>query len=185
MTARRGRVGLAVSVVVLAAGATVAGQAAGDGDATRARSLAVAREIVQAARYATLATVAEGADPRARVVDPFPPDDDFTIWVATNPRSRKVAELKASPRVTLLYFNAAGAEYVGVRGRATLVTDPIEKAAHWKDEWAAFYAGGPRGPNYLLIKVVPTALEIVSPGRGFDTDPVTWRPFTLQLGPPR
>ena len=144
------------------------------------RALAVAREIIAGARFATLATVA-GSEPRARIVDPAPPDADFTIWVATNPRTRKVAELKRSPRIALLYFNAGGGEYVNVEGTATLVTRLDEIAAHWHDAWTPFYPGGVRGPNVVLIRVVPSRLEIVSPARDFDTDPATWRPFVVDL----
>ena len=173
----------AVALTVLAAPAMAQPVAAAA--PPREHALAVAREIIAAARYATLATVAGSHDPRARIVEPFPPDAGFAIFVATNPRSRKVAELQRVPQVTLLYFNAAGAEYVAVRGTATLVRDPEVKAAHWKDEWATFYEGGPRGPNYLLIKVSPSQLEIVSPSRGFDTDKATWRPYIVELRPGR
>lgn len=149
---------------------------------TRQQALAAGRAIVLAARYATLATVSADGAPRVRVVDPASPEDDFTIWIATNPRSRKVGELARSPRVTLLYFNAGGAEYVNVEGTATLVSNPDEIAAHWREAWTPFYQGGPRGRNVVLLRVVPSRLEIVSPARGFDTDPETWRPYTLELG---
>jgi len=65
--------------------------------------------------------------PQARIVDPFAPEADFTIWVATNPLTRKVAEIRQDPRVTLLYFNAAAAEYVTVLGTATLVSDSASR----------------------------------------------------------
>jgi general stress protein 26 len=150
--------------------------------AGQGRALATARAIVLAARYATLATVSADGAPRARVVDPASPEDDFTIWIATNPRSRKVGELARSPRVTLLYFNAGGAEYVNVEGTATLVSNPDEIAEHWREAWTPFYPGGPLGRNVVLLRVVPSRLEIVSPARGFDTDPDTWRPFAIELG---
>lgn len=147
----------------------------------RDRALDAARAIAQAARFATLSTVSADGAPRARIVDPAPPDERFTVWVATNPRSRKVVEMAASPRVSLLYFNAGGGEYVLLEGTAALVTDPEEKAAHWRDAWTAFYPGGARGPNAALVRIEATRLEIVSPARGFDTDPVTWRPFAVDL----
>lgn len=147
----------------------------------RDRALEAARAIVQTARFATLSTVSADGAPRARIVDPAPPDERFTVWVATNPRSRKVEDVRASRRVTLLYFNAGGGEYVLLEGAATLVTDPDERAAHWRDAWTAFYPGGARGPNVVLVRIEATRLEVVSPARGFDTDPVTWRPFAVDL----
>jgi general stress protein 26 len=81
----------------------------------------------------------------------------------------------------LLYFNAAAAEYVTVLGTATLVADSAEKARHWKAEWAAYYKDGPRGDGYLLIRVRPTRLEVVSPRHGLVNDPKTWRPILVGM----
>lgn len=148
---------------------------------TREAALAAARAIVAAARYATLVTLAEDGRPQARLVDPQPPDDRFTVWVATNPRTRKVAELRRDPRVTLLFANARDGEYVTLHGTATLVTDAAEKARHWSPAWDAFYTGGPSSEAVVLIRVAAQRLEVVSPGRGIDSDPVTWRPFTVVL----
>jgi general stress protein 26 len=114
-------------------------------------------------------------------VDPFAPDSAFVIWIATNPLTRKVTEIRRDSRVTLLYFNAAADEFVTVLGTATLVADSSEKAQHWKAEWAAFYKDGPRGDSYLLIRVRPTRLEVVSPRHGLTNDPRTWRPVVLDM----
>ncbi len=103
------------------------------------------------------------------------------MWIATNRLTRKVAQIRQDPRVTLLYFNAAAAEYVTVLGTATLVTDSSEKAAHWKEEWADYFKGGPGGEDYLLLRVRPTQLEVLSPGRGLVPDPITWRPVTVDM----
>lgn len=148
---------------------------------TREAGLGAARAVMAAARYATLVTLAEDGRPQARLVDPQPPDDRFTVWVATNPRTRKVAELRRDPRVTLLFANASAGEYVTLHGTATLVTDAAEKARHWSPAWDAFYAGGPSSETVVLIRVAAQRLEVVSPGRGIDSDPVTWRPFTVVL----
>jgi general stress protein 26 len=114
-------------------------------------------------------------------VDPFVPEADFTIWIATNPLTRKVVEIRRDPRVTLLYFNAAAGAYVTVLGAAMLVADSAEKIRHWKEEWAAYYKDGPRGDGYLLIRVRPTRLEVVSPSHGLVNDPKTWRPILLDM----
>ncbi|TFG51499.1 MAG: pyridoxamine 5'-phosphate oxidase family protein [Gemmatimonadales bacterium] len=101
--------------------------------------VAAAKDVMQTARYSTLVTIGEDGQPQARIVDPFAPEADLIVWIGTNPLTRKVAEIRQNPRVTLLYFNAAAAEYVTIHGTATLVTDSSEKARHWKDEWAAYY----------------------------------------------
>jgi general stress protein 26 len=129
------------------------------------------------ARYAFLVTI--GADGRAesRIVDPFAPEADWTIWVGTNPVSRKVGQIRANPRVTLSYWDAGSMGFVTVLGDATLVDDPAEKAKHWKPEWKQFYADENRGADYLLIRFVPLRLEMVSYADGLVNDPQTWRPI--------
>ena len=168
---------LLVHGVAAAAGAQVAPLAA----PSRLQVISAAQEIIKEARYATLVTLGDDGRPQARIVDPFAPEADFSIWIATNPLTRKVSEVRRDSRVTLLYFNAVAGEYVTVPGTATLVADSAEKARHWKEEWAAFYKGGPLGDGYLLIRVRPTRLEVVSPRRGLVNDPETWRPVMVEM----
>src|SRR4051812_22449684 len=148
---------------------------------SREEIIAAARDVMTAARYATLVTIGSDGRPQARIVDPFVAERDLTIWVATNPLTRKAADIKRDGRVTLLYFDAAASEYVTVIGNATLVADSATKAKHWKTDWAAFYKGGPLGGDYLLIRVRPTRLEVVAPNHGVLNDPVTWRPATIEI----
>jgi len=147
----------------------------------RAQVVAAARAIIQEARYCTLITLGPGGQPQARIVDPFLPDSDLTIWIATNPATRKVEEIQRDPRVTLLYFNPGALEYVTVLGSATLDTDSLQKAAHWKPEWAGLWRNQNRGDDYLLLRVRPSRLEVVSTSRGMRNDPQTWRPVILEM----
>ena len=107
-------------------------------------------------------------------MDPFPPDQDFTIWLATNPESRKVVQLKKNAKVILYYTDPTNNGYVAVYGKAALVNDAHEKARHWKEEWRPYYPN--RDSHYLLIKVVPTYLEVINYKRGFKGDAKTWQP---------
>lgn len=150
-------------------------------DTTRARIIAAAADVMQSARYATLITIGEEGRPQARIVDPFAPESGLTIWIATNALTRKVQEIRADPRVTLLYFNATASEYVTLLGRAELVTDSAARAHHWKEDWTSFYKDRNRGSDYLLIRVRPFRIEISSPRHHLMNDPVTWRPVILDL----
>lgn len=149
----------------------------------RAKVVAAAREVMEKARYCTLVTLGDDGYPQARVVDPFPPEDELTVWIATNPRTRKVADVRRNPRVTLLYFDAAAQAYATLVGRAQVVTDAAEKAKRWKKDWAHFYKDENRGDDYVLIRVRPVRLEIVSGAHGLTNDPRTWRPVTVQWRP--
>jgi general stress protein 26 len=140
-----------------------------------------AREVMQAARYCALITLDASGRPQARTMDAFPPEADMTVWLATNPKSRKVEQIRKDPRVTLYYFDASSQSYVTLFGRARLVDDVAEKGKRWKDDWKAFYPD--RDASYLLMSVAPERLEILSPKRGIANDPVTWTPSSVDLGP--
>jgi len=107
-------------------------------------------------------------------MDPFASDEDMVVWLGTNPRSRKVAEIRRNARVTLYYFDRDEQAYVTISGIARLVNDPKEKEKRWKDEWKDFYPN--RATDYLLIAVKPERLEVVSVKKGIVGDPKTWRP---------
>lgn len=143
--------------------------------------LSAAREVMDSARYATLVTIGPDGHPQARIMDPFPAESDFTIYAATNARSRKAAEMLADSRVTLLYFDRAGGSYVSVLGRAELVRDSTTRARYWKEEWATFYQDRNLGDDYLLIRVRPFRLEVSSERHGIRNDAVTWRPAIMKL----
>lgn len=110
-------------------------------------------------------------------MDPFPPNGDMVIWLGTNSHSRKVAEIRRRPRVTLYYFDRESEAYVTIHGIARLVNDRNEKARHWKDEWQAFYPN--RDKDYLLIEVRPLKLEVVNTKKGILGNPRTWLPPTV------
>lgn len=144
--------------------------------------LKAAREVIGAARYATLSTIDDlGGYPYSRIVDPFEPEGDFTIWIGTNAGTRKVEQVARNPRVSLLYFDAPRQHYVALTGSATVVRDPAEKARRFKPEWKAFYKDGSAGEDYLLIRIVPSRLEIVAESLGMKSDPITWRPVSVYL----
>lgn len=142
--------------------------------------LEAAREIIQDSRYAALVTLTEAGAPRARTMDPFPPDSQFVIWMGTNRSSRKVGDIRRDPRVLLYYQDPSGAGYVTIEGTARLVDDAGEKDRRWKDEWARFYPD--RAATYLLIAVTPVRLEVVNYRRGVMGDSTTWRVPALEFG---
>jgi general stress protein 26 len=74
---------------------------------SRDEILKAAHSVIVEARYATFVTIDEAGQPQSRIVDPFEPESDFTIWIGTNALTRKVSHLASNPRVTLLYFDRA------------------------------------------------------------------------------
>ncbi len=158
-----------------------AAQSDAPGAPDRAQVVRTAREIMEAARYCVLVTVGQDGQPQARIMDPFLPETDMTVWLATNPLTRKVGDIRKNPRITLVYFEASKMAYVTLLGTARLVSDAAEKARYWKEQWSKLYKDRNRGDDYLLIRFEPARLEISATGQGMVNDPKTWKPVTVDL----
>ena len=171
-----------LALLLVALSSSVTAQEPGSRPA-RAAIVAAAADIVQKAHYCTFITIGEDGQPQARMVDPLAPDSAFTIWIATNPLTRKVDQLRKNPRATLSCFDSASSSYVTVLGRGELVSDAAEKARHWKKDWSAIYPNGARGSDVVLIRFTPARLEIVSESRGMIGDAKTWLPLSIEFPP--
>jgi len=149
-------------------------QESGEAGSTESELKNAAREIMSSASVCTLITLDEKGVPRARIMDPFIPEGDFTVWLGTNPKSRKVRQIKNDPRVTLCYLDMKTMGYVTLRGTAQLVDDQKEKDIRFKEVWESFYTDKKDG--YLLIRISPEWMEVVSEVKGIVGDPETWQP---------
>jgi general stress protein 26 len=113
-------------------------------------------------------------------MNPFPSEDDLTVWMATNSRSHKVQEIRANPQVCLYY--ADHKESIGsvvITGRAELVDDLDEKKKRKREYWNDSF---PDWKYLLLIKVVPEKMEVLNYGRGLTNEGDTWQTPSIDLG---
>ena len=138
-----------------------------------------ARKIISDCYYGTFITIDDKGQAKARAMEPFPPDENFVIWLATNPRSRKVRELKNNPKATMHYFSKRLMAYVSLMGTAVIVDDKESKRKYWKEGWERFYPD--RDKDYLLIKFVPETLELIDIPEGLTGDKKTWKPEQVVL----
>ncbi len=138
---------------------------------------AAARSIVTSATYATFITVDGSGQPQSRTVQPVEPDSNWVVWFATNPRTRKVQQLRANSRAALHYFDRERLSYVAITGRAYLVRDRATKRAHWNPAWTPFYAD--QDTSVVLVRVVPDRVEVVSTKLGVDSDQKSWLPSSF------
>ncbi|MEX0942332.1 MAG: pyridoxamine 5'-phosphate oxidase family protein [Pseudomonadales bacterium] len=166
------------SIILTLAGVASTSLASDQPEADRTNLLELARGTMAAARYCALITVDEKGQPRARTVEPFAPDKNFSIWIATRPNTRKVAQIAENPKVTLYYFDAQQRNYVTVMGTARLVVDEDTKIAMRRPvDSDRLYPDFP--DDYLLIEVTPTWLEAIVPGYRGDAE--TWRPASVHF----
>lgn len=141
-------------------------------------AMAKAKQHMKSAYYCSLVTIDETGQPRARVVEPFLPENLFTVWMATKSNSRKVNQIKANPKVTLHYFDRTALAYVSLMGTAALVDDPTLKETKWKKGWERFY---PDKTKMLLIRFTAETLEMISTSDGYEGNKENWAPFKLIL----
>jgi general stress protein 26 len=137
--------------------------------------LAVARQIIESDPFMTLVTVDEHGQPRTRTMEHSPPNDTMVIYLSTIPGTRKLAQIRANPNVTLYFDGPGDVTYLSIMGTATIHTDPETATKHaWRNEAARakFWPSFPN--NYVLIKVEPRWLEVVAPQVQSNDD--DWRP---------
>jgi general stress protein 26 len=170
-----------VALLSLALAAPALAQAPAPPKHDKASLLAAAREVIAAQTYCALATLDASGGPNVRTMNPFPPDEDMVVWMATSTQSRKVAQIRKDPRVALYYAdhkNPIGE--VTIVGRAELVTDMDEilkrKRAYWDQAF-------PGLKNLTLIKVIPERVEVVHYKAGLNGDPTTFAAPAIEFGP--
>src|SRR5258707_5359467 len=137
------------------------------------------RATMKAAGNCFLITLDKSGQPQARLMAPFDPEPSMNVWMATNRKTRKVAQIRKNPRATLAYHDAAGTGYVTLIGKARLVEDLGERRRRWKPEWKDFYAGGPDGPEFVLIEFVTERIEVMSISRKVVDAAQGWQPAIL------
>lgn len=135
-----------------------------------ARLLQVTRSTMEAGGFCFLITLA-GTQVRARLMQPFPPERDLTVWLATSPRCRKVAEIGRHDQVTLAYADVEHGAYVTLAGKAEIETNSVLRQKYWREEFSTFWPDGPAGEDYVLIRFVPSRIELVNDAEGIAPEP--------------
>ena len=134
---------------------------------------------MRSAEYCFLITLSESGEPHARLVQPFEPEQDLTIWVGTWKESRKVGEIQKDNRVTLAFHDKEDTAYVTLLGSAQLEKDIKKRRKYWRRDWIGFLPKGPEGDDYVLIRFIPSRIELMNFGRGILPKPYGLRPAVL------
>jgi general stress protein 26 len=136
-----------------------------------ARLLAAARETIAAVRYCWIATRAENAGANARAVLSLagaPGSDQWTRRFLTHRGSRKVAEIRREPRVTLAYQADTGDAYVALAGLAQVVEDRTEMRDLWQANVAKAIDDAVEA-NMIVVRIDVDRIEIHA--RGVTAEP--------------
>ncbi|KAA8498761.1 hypothetical protein FVE85_6346 [Porphyridium purpureum] len=150
-----------------------------------AQRLALAFKVAESNNGLLTTVNAELGAPRTRMVDSLVRPDSFlvggVIWISTRPSTRKVRDLAASDRASMTYVADNGAGYIEIQGSAKYIPDcRSAPPGTWKSSWEAGAIYKSTQPEHLgLIAFSPSAIEVVLPTRGVETDRDDWKPYTL------
>lgn len=133
--------------------------------------LEIARTTMQAAEFCFLITFGETEVANARLMQPFEPDPDLTVWLGVSPRSRKVKEIERDERATLAYQYPQEGAYVTLLGTAAVEADPTLRQKYWRDSFEQFWPAGPAGDDYVLLKFAPARIGLMNIARNAAPEP--------------
>lgn len=146
--------------------------------------LDAARKAADSYPFVFLTTIAPDGAPSARLVQALEIDDDFTIWFATSPRSRKLRDLRINPNCLVSIEDRTGYGYVVLYGKAKIEEDPKVAKHLWIDDLEPFYPGGPTGGDYVAVAVRPERIELVHFVAGIHPEPYGLVPAVIERGGP-
>jgi general stress protein 26 len=129
--------------------------------------LAAARETIAAVPICWLATRSLEDGTNARAVNCSaggPGSDEWTRRFLVRRSSRKVAEMRAAPLVTLAFQHASGERYVALGGHATIIEDVAEMRTMWRSELDADFPPGFADANMIVIRVDVARIEVHARG---------------------
>lgn len=125
---------------------------------TKSEAIDLIREKTTGTRIATFITSDATLAPKARPMVTQEIDERGIVTFITDKHSKKINEIKNSPKVTLSYTPGNDITFVNLTGNATIVEDR-EKI---KQLWSSFHEAwfdGPTDPRITLIEVEIERLE--------------------------
>ncbi len=129
------------------------------------------RETIIKAGVCFLITVDEKNEASARLMEPFPPEDDLTIWMGADAGSNKVEEIQHHQLVTLAYQYPHENAYVALMGQASISNNASLRRKYWREEFRMYWPEGPDGQDYTLIRVSPYKIEVMNFERNITPEP--------------
>lgn len=141
--------------------------------------LATARELIKTTEYGFFITEGKDGHPHARLMQPFSPENDFTIYFGASPRSRKVRQILRQPKTSLAFYNQQATAYVTLVGLGSVTENSALRQKYWRSNWNDLFPGGPESSDYVLIKFIPEKIEMMNFARQAMPQPYSLHPTIL------
>ena len=126
------------------------------------RLLNLARKLISEVKFCVAVTHGQDGDANARIVQPLPLGEDWTVNLLTNRRCRKVREIERTGRMTLLYEHDQDRSYVCLVGRAAVTEDVALKRSIWTPAHHRWNPGGPDDPATVFARLTTERIELWS-----------------------
>ncbi len=129
-------------------------------------------DIVNSPTLAGFATITPEGKPWVRYVMATA-DDNLTVRFPTHLSTRKVAHIQANTNVHLtcgVSDPLSARTYLQIEGTATLTIEEAVRHAVWFPMLAQVFEG-PDDPNFGIVEVTPTRIELVTAG---SMEPEVW-----------
>ena len=141
--------------------------------------LNLARKLIGDVTFCVAVTQGTGGGANARIVQPRPLGDDWTVDVLTNRRCRKVREVERTGRLTLLYQHDKDRSYVSLVGPAEIVDDVDFKRSVWTEAHYRWNPGGPEDPATLYLRLMTERIELWSAVHNVMPEPIGYSAAVL------
>ena len=114
------------------------------------------REIVEDAPNCFFCTAAGRGSTGARPMNVRQVDKDGNLWFLSASDSHKNKELAGDREVELFFQGSAHSDFLQLRGRATISTDPGKIRELWQPMIKTWFTEGVTDPRITVIKFEPT-----------------------------
>lgn len=139
--------------------------------------LATVEEVLASNPYGFL--VSHAAAGHTRLVHHLTSGNVGELWIGTSPRSRKIADLSASSRVTYAVEDRLCFAYVALYAVAEVVTDAATLEERWVPEFVTFFPDGPLGGDFVMLRLLPWRIELMSFAASIHPEPLGLLPAAL------
>lgn len=141
--------------------------------------LTTARSMLKKSKYCFLVTNSDTQWPSARMMQPIIDFDTFVMWFGTNPCLRKMKEIENNPYVTLTFGSEREHANVIIYGKASIIRDVQEKRKRWIGSWLLFFPSGPKGDDFVSIKIEPEKMELMNFKKNVVSEPFGLKPVNI------
>ena len=145
--------------------------------------LAGAAKTIRNVHYCWLVTEAEHGDTNPRPMGRLFHDadeDEWTIRFLTDGRSRKVADMRRTDRVTIIFQQIPDDAFVTLIGKATLHESASEARRRWINAYDTYFPSAADRANAIFVAVAVARINLWI--RGVTPEPFGLRATILERG---